>query len=94
MPSPNLHSGILATPHRRRGEPGLGLRPDLREALSGHKAAVLLDRIADVYPEMDYYPLGRLGFQHSHGGSLRGRITGCISECFTGEGHESTAPMT
>lgn len=50
-----------------------------------HKAAVLLDRIADVYPEMDYEPLGKLGFQHSHGGSLHGRIRGNIWEAGTGE---------
>ncbi|NPV47270.1 MAG: hypothetical protein HPY69_09945 [Armatimonadetes bacterium] len=50
-----------------------------------HKAAVLLDRIADVYPEMDYYPLGRMGFQHSHGGTLHGRIEGNIWEAFRAE---------
>jgi hypothetical protein len=55
------------------------------EARYAHKAAVLLDRIADVYPEMDYYPLGKLGFQHSHGGTLQGRIRGKIWECNTGE---------
>jgi len=45
-----------------------------------HKAAVLLDRISDVYPEMDYLPLHRMGFQHSQGGTGRGRIQGCIWE--------------
>ncbi len=50
-----------------------------------HKAAVLLDRIADVYPEMDYYPLGKLGFQHSHGGTLHGRIQGTIWETMTAD---------
>jgi len=50
-----------------------------------HKAAVLLDRIADVYPDMDYLPLGKLGFQHSHGGTLRGRIQGNIWEAPAGE---------
>ena len=45
-----------------------------------HKAAVLLDRIADVYPEMDYQPLHKAGFQHSQGGSGLGRIEGCIWE--------------
>jgi oligo-alginate lyase len=50
-----------------------------------HKAAVLLDRIADVYPDMDYDPLGKLGFQHSHGGSLQGRIQGNIWETTTAE---------
>ncbi|MCK5804346.1 MAG: heparinase II/III family protein [Lentisphaeria bacterium] len=47
-----------------------------------HKAAVLLDRIADVYPEMNYLPLHKQGFQHSHGGPGLGRIEGCIWECF------------
>ena len=50
-----------------------------------HKCAVILDRVADVYPEMDYDPLGKLGFQHSHGGSLQGRIQGNIWETTTAE---------
>ncbi len=45
-----------------------------------HKAAVLLDRIADVYPDMDFMPLHKQGFEHSHGGSGRGRILGSIWE--------------
>jgi len=45
-----------------------------------HKCAVLLDRIADVYPEMDFRPLADLGFEHSHGGSGEGRIEGRIWE--------------
>lgn len=55
------------------------------DARYAHKAAVLLDRIADVYPEMDYDPLGRLGFQHSHGGSLQGRVQGNIWETMTAD---------
>ncbi len=58
-------------------------RDDRRYA---HKAGVLLDRIADVYPEMDYLPLHELGFQHSQGGSGRGRIEGCIWETFVAQG--------
>ncbi len=50
-----------------------------------HKAAVLLDRIADVYPEMNYKPLADMGFQHSHGGPGRGRIEGSIWESYIGE---------
>ncbi|MFH1264158.1 MAG: hypothetical protein ABIK89_00415, partial [Planctomycetota bacterium] len=46
-----------------------------------HKAAVLLYRIADVYPEMDYRPLHEMGFQHGQGGTGQGRIEGCIWEC-------------
>lgn len=45
-----------------------------------HKAAVLLDRVADVYPEMDWAPLAKLGFKHSDGGSNKGRIEGRIWE--------------
>jgi hypothetical protein len=55
------------------------------EVRYAHKAAVLLDRIADVYPDMDYAPWHRLGFQHSQGGSGQGRIVGCISECYVGK---------
>lgn len=55
------------------------------DELYAHKAAVLLDRIADVYPEIDYRPLHELGFQHSQGGTGRGRIMGCIAECSVGE---------
>ena len=51
-----------------------------------HKAAVLLDRIADVYPEMDYLPLHKMGFQHSQGGTGEGRIEGCIWETFVAQG--------
>ena len=50
-----------------------------------HKAAVLLDRIADVYPDMDYKPLHDMGFQHSQGGTGWGRIGGCICETYYGE---------
>ena len=52
--------------------------------LYAHKVAVLLDRIADVYPEMDFMPLHKMGFEHSHGGPGRGRIEGCIWETNTG----------
>lgn len=45
-----------------------------------HKAAILLDRIADVYPAMDWHPYARLGWYHSDGGSGRGKIEGSIWE--------------
>ncbi len=45
-----------------------------------HKCAVLLDRIADVYPDMDFAPLAEMGFEHSHGGREIGRIQGCLWE--------------
>lgn len=45
-----------------------------------HKAAILLDRIADVYPDMDWEPYSRKGWYHSDGGSNRGKIEGSIWE--------------
>ena len=68
-----IQSGVLdlANAYALTGEPRYA-----------HKAAVLLDRIADVYPEMDYMPMHKAGFQHSQGGSGQGRIEGCIWETF------------
>ncbi len=45
-----------------------------------HKGAVILDRIADVYPDMDLTPYSDLGLYNSHGSTGMGRITGCIWE--------------
>ena len=45
-----------------------------------HKGAVLLDRMADVYPETDLTPCTDLGLHNSHGGSGKGRVKGCIWE--------------
>jgi len=45
------------------------------------KAAILLDRIADVYPSMDWKPYADRGWFHSDGGSHRGKIDGSIWEC-------------
>lgn len=50
-----------------------------------HKAAVLLDRAADLYPEMDYYPHYRLGMECSTGGSGLGRVQGKIWETWTAQ---------
>lgn len=44
------------------------------------KAAIMLDRIADVYPEMDWNAYGKLGWYHSDGGSRKGKIGGRIWE--------------
>ena len=49
-----------------------------------HKAGVILDRVADVYPDMDFMPLHKQGFEHSHGGPGRGRILGSIWETSMG----------
>lgn len=45
-----------------------------------HKAAIMLDRIADVYPAMDWAPYANRGWYHSDGGSRRGKIEGRIWE--------------
>lgn len=48
-----------------------------------HKAAILLDRIADVYPSMDWKPYASKGWFHSDGGRLAGKIEGAIWETQT-----------
>lgn len=45
-----------------------------------HKAAILLDRIADVYPSMDWKPYADRGWYHSDGGTGLGKIEGSIWE--------------
>lgn len=45
-----------------------------------HKAAILLDRIADVYPDMDWKPYADRGWYHSDGGTHLGKIAGSIWE--------------
>ena len=50
-----------------------------------HKALVLLDRIADVYPDYDWATYAKLGYYHSDGGGGRGKIQGSIWECSTVE---------
>jgi hypothetical protein len=72
---PNLKSGIaaLARAYTLTDDPAYA-----------HACGVLLARLADVYPEMDWYALAQQGFSHSCGGSLRGRVEGRIWE--TGNG--------
>lgn len=50
------------------------------DKIYAHKAAIILDRIADVYPDMDWKPYGDLGWYHSDGSSRRGKIEGRIWE--------------
>ena len=50
------------------------------DAAYAHKGAVILDRIADVYPEMDLTPYSDLGIYNSDGSTGLGRIKGCIWE--------------
>jgi hypothetical protein len=45
-----------------------------------HKAAVLLDRIADVYPSMDWAPYAKMGWYHSDANRRVGKIEGAIWE--------------
>ncbi len=50
------------------------------DPMYAHKGALLLDRIADVYPDMDLAPYSKLDLYNSHGGTGNGRIQGCIWE--------------
>jgi hypothetical protein len=50
-----------------------------------HKAAVILDRTADLYPQMNFRPHFNRGMETSTGGTGNGRIQGMIWECFTAE---------
>ena len=54
----------------------------------GRTGAILIDRIADVYPDYDLRPyyMDYKGFQNSHGGSGQGKILGRIWEA------QQTAP--
>lgn len=55
------------------------------DACYARKALLLLDRIADVYPEMDTYDyIMKTKFEHSDGGSGYGRIEGRIWETGVG----------
>ncbi len=49
------------------------------------RAALLLDRMADLYPEMDYMPHFRLGMEASTGGEGLGRVKGKIWETWTAQ---------
>ncbi len=46
----------------------------------GRVAAILLDRVADFYPDFDLYQYGKT-IWHGHGGSNLGKICGRIIEC-------------
>ena len=50
------------------------------ETRYAHKAAILLDRIADVYPDMDWAPYARRGWYHSDANRGVGKIEGAIWE--------------
>ncbi|MBQ9986633.1 MAG: Ig-like domain-containing protein, partial [Oscillospiraceae bacterium] len=50
----------------------------------GRAGAILIDRVADVYPGYDFYPY--IEFQHSHGGKYTGKIDGSIWERRHAEG--------
>ncbi len=55
------------------------------DPIYAHKAGVLLDRMADLYPEIDYRPHYSLGMEASTGGSGEGRVQGCIWETWTAQ---------
>ena len=52
------------------------------EARYGRAGIAILDRVADVYPDMDasQYRIED-GYRHNHGITKKGNITGAISEC-------------
>ncbi|MFA5244876.1 MAG: heparinase II/III family protein, partial [Pedobacter sp.] len=50
------------------------------DKMYARKAAIILDRIADVYPEMDWKPYADKGWYHSDGGRNMGKIHGRIWE--------------
>ncbi|MFP3903198.1 MAG: hypothetical protein ACLFWB_03030, partial [Armatimonadota bacterium] len=52
------------------------------EPIYAHKCAVMLNRVADVYPEMRIRPFAEMGMHHS--GAPSGRIEGRIWETNTG----------
>ena len=45
-----------------------------------HKTAILLARVADLYPDMDYHFWAEQGFENSDGLTGRGKVYGCIWE--------------
>ena len=50
------------------------------DKLYARKAAILLDRLADVYPDLDWKPYADKGWYHSDGGRNVGKIGGAIWE--------------
>jgi hypothetical protein len=50
------------------------------DKMYARKAAIILDRIADVYPAMDWKPYADKGWYHSDGGRNMGKIHGSIWE--------------
>lgn len=50
------------------------------DARYAHKAAILIDRISDVYPDMDWKPYALRGWYHSDGRTKTGKIEGSIWE--------------
>lgn len=61
--------GHLATAYLYTGDP-----------VYARKAALMLDRVADVYPDMDWAPYAAMGWYHSDGSSKMGKIEGRIWE--------------
>jgi len=53
------------------------------DTVYAHKCGILLARIADVYPDMDWAPYANMGWFHSDGGSGLGKVQGRIWETGT-----------
>lgn len=53
------------------------------DQIYAHKALIMLDRIADLYPDYEWAPYAKLGYYHSDGGGGLGKIEGSIWETGT-----------
>jgi oligo-alginate lyase len=76
--------GYYVWKHWGRVESGIAALADAYvytgEKRYAHKAAVMLDRLADVYPAMDWKPYADRGWYHSDGNTDKGKIGGRIWE--------------
>lgn len=50
----------------------------------GRAGAILLDRVADLYPDFDLKKIA-LNYHHAHGGGFNGKLVGGIAEYYTTE---------
>jgi len=55
------------------------------DPLPAHQAGILLDRMADLYPAMNFAPHFALGMEISSGGTGKGRVQGAIWETWTAQ---------
>jgi hypothetical protein len=58
-----------------------------------HKTLVMLDRLADLYPDYQWAPYAKMGYYHSDGGGGHGKIGGAIWETGIVEGFARAVDM-